>query len=109
MKHLEHLLANEEIFLSYMNERYPIFWNSNIFFRDVQYAIRDYFKIKDALLSYTDAEKLASLFIDHLVTQGKLLKIDFQTWKVDFHLNSAGNEIYKENKESLVKKEEVNE
>lgn len=108
MKHLDHLLANEEIFLNYMNERYPIFWNSNIFFRDVQYAVRDYFKIKDTKLSYTEAEKLASLFIDHLVTQGKLLKIDFQTWKVNFHLNSAVNEIEIDKKEPLVKEEEVN-
>ncbi|MBZ0178141.1 MAG: hypothetical protein K8F36_02535 [Melioribacteraceae bacterium] len=108
MKHLENLLANEEIFLSYMNERYPIFWNSNIFFRDVQYAVRDYFKIKEIKLSYTEAEKIASLFIDHLVTQGKLLKIDFQTWKVNFHLNSSTNEIDNEVKESLAKEEEVN-
>lgn len=106
MKNLELLLANEDIFLNYMNERYPIFWNSNIFSRDVQYAVKDFFKIKNKKLSYTEAENLSSQFIEHLVSQGKLLKIDFQTWKVNFHLHTVVLENKEETK--IETEEEVN-
>ena len=41
--------------LSYMREqRMPVFHNSNIFFRDLQYAIKDYFEDKEGVTIRSD-------------------------------------------------------
>ena len=78
------LLTNKKIFFKFMNERYPIIFNSNVFLRDIQYAIRTYFERKNVDLSYRDAEKLMEKFTEHLVNEGDLVRLNYNSWKVNF-------------------------
>ncbi len=81
------LKNNEEIFLKYLHEQYPVIYRSNIFLRDIQYAIKHYFEMKDIILSYDYVEEIAKMFIDSLVQEKKLSPIDHKTWVVNFDLN----------------------
>ncbi len=83
------LKNNEEIFLKFLNEQYPVIYRSNVFLRDIQYAIKHYYEMKDVKLSYDDVEKLSRMFIDSLVEEKKLLPVDYKTWVVNFNLNKA--------------------
>lgn len=84
MNHLEELKNNQEIFFNFMKEKYPIFYNSNIFERDLQYAIKQYFEMKDEFITYPQAEKLMKEFSNYLEQNGDLLRLNFNSWKVNF-------------------------
>ena len=81
------LVSNKDNFFKFMRERYPIFFNSNIFLRDIQYAIRTYFERKEIHISYTDAEELMKKFTSKLETDGELIRMDYNSWKVNFSFN----------------------
>ena len=81
----EKLFRNPETLLGFMRRtRKPVFHNSNIFFRDVQYAIRDYFDSVEANpISIPQAEKLANDVIDLYVQVGLLRKVGNQAYVLD--------------------------
>ncbi len=86
MNYLEHLISNKEVFFNFMKKKYPLFQQSNLFFRDMQYAIMSYFELKEKPLKYEEAELVAQNFIKKLVDNGELLKLDHKTWKVNFEV-----------------------
>jgi len=73
-----------------MKEKYRLYLNSNIFFRDIQYAIKSYFDKKDIRIKYSQAEKVAYDFIKKLEDTGELKKMSNNAWKVNF---SLGNNV----------------
>lgn len=84
MNYLEELKTNKDIFLKFMSERYKIYTHSNIFLRDIQFAIKFYFERKNIYLKYPQAEKLAREFTSYLVDKNELLIVTENTWKVLF-------------------------
>jgi len=84
MNHLEELKRNKEIFFNFMKERYPIHYNSNIFERDLQYAIKRYFDKKDIRITNPQAEDLLKQFTEYLEETGELLKLNKNSWRVNF-------------------------
>jgi len=94
MIYLEDLKTNKDIFLKFMSERYEIFTQSNVFLRDIQFAIKFYFERKNKFLKYPQAEKLAKEFTAYLVEQNDLAPLNERTWKVLFSFTQ--NEIIEE-------------
>ncbi|MCP5061033.1 MAG: hypothetical protein GY936_01025 [Ignavibacteriae bacterium] len=86
MDYLNHLENNKKVFFNYMNENYTIFQHSNIFFRDIQFALISYFEIKEKPIKYGAAGKLATEFINNLVLSNELSPIDHKSWKVNFEV-----------------------
>ncbi|HET56184.1 MAG TPA: hypothetical protein ENN33_13345 [Ignavibacteria bacterium] len=84
MNYLDELKNNQEIFFNFMKEKYHIFYNSNIFARDLQYAIKQYFEKKDIKITYPIAEELMIEFSGFLVSKGDLTEISKNVWKVNF-------------------------
>ncbi len=87
---LNDLTSNKSIFFKFMKEKYRLYLNSNIFFRDIQYAIKSYFEKKDIQVKYSQAEKIAYDFIQKLEDTGELKKMSDNAWKVNF---SLGNNV----------------
>ncbi len=83
---LNDLTSNKSIFFKFMKEKYRLYLNSNIFFRDIQYAIKSYFEKKDIRIKYSQAEKVAYDFIHKLEDTGELKKMSDNAWKVNFSL-----------------------
>jgi len=86
MNYLQELTASDEIFFRYMKEKYRLFYNSNIFLRDIQYAIKSFFQRKNMKLKYLEAEKLAFDFTELMENKEKLKKVGNNAWKVNFLL-----------------------
>lgn len=99
MNYLDHLMNNKKIFFNYMNENYTIFQYSNLFNRDLQYALMSYFEMVAKPLKYAEAEKLSFDFINKLVESGELTQIDHKSWKINFEIGITKN---------IVEEEEVN-
>lgn len=78
------IVSEKEQILSYLKARFPLFHNSNFFFRDLQYGIRSYFEKKGIVVKYPQAEKLAYEFAELLEKENIFLKINHQSWKVNF-------------------------
>ncbi len=86
-KLLNQLLSNQQEFFRFMKEKYPIFFNSNIFLRDIQYGVYTYFDMKGNKLKYFDAENIAVKFMENLENENKLIKLSHNTWKVNFSID----------------------
>jgi hypothetical protein len=83
-KNLEMLKNDDSVLLEFLKAKFPVFHNSNFFFRDLQYGIRSYFEKKDIFISYQDAEKLANEMAKHFEEKGIFIKVNHQGWKINF-------------------------
>ncbi len=95
-KLFEQLKSEEQIFFNYMHENYPLIKHSNVFLRDIQYAIKHYFELKEITLYYEDVEKISNMFINYLETSGKISRLDNKTWKVNEDLVSNNKVVPEE-------------
>jgi hypothetical protein len=77
------LKSEQEIFLNYLKAKFPVFHNSNFFFRDLHFGIKNYFEKKGTDLSYSFSEQLAKKYAEHLETENIFIKITDKAWKVD--------------------------
>lgn len=87
MKELQTLKDNWEEFLKFMKEHYPLYHLSNVFVRDIEYAIKNYFLNKGKKISFAEAEYLAQRFADFLVEKGifKAVKNEFnRVWTLNY-------------------------
>lgn len=84
MNYLDILKSNQDIFFNFMRAKYPVYYNSNIFLKDILYAIRSFFEKKNTELSYSAAENLTMEFTGYLENQNDLTRLDANTWKVNF-------------------------
>ena len=102
MDNLSLLNKEREIFFKYMHAKYPVYYNSNIFLRDLQYAVRRFFETKSKNLSYTQAEKIALEFAKILEDEGDLFRLDANSWRVNFHIGETAHKLNPEPVEEAV-------
>lgn len=79
---LQLLKNNDEELLNYLKAKFPMFHNSNFFFRDFQYGIRSFLEKKEIKVSYQTTEKLAYEMAKHYEEKNLFVKINDQTWMV---------------------------
>ena len=80
---LQLLKYNHEELLNYLKAKFPVFHNSNFFFRDFQYGIRSFLEKKEIKCSYQLAEKLAIEMAKHFEDEKIFIKVNSQGWKVN--------------------------
>ena len=88
-KLFDELISQRELFFRFMKEKYPVYKNSNIFLRDIQYAIKSYFEKKEIFLRSDKAELAAREFTAYLQNNNLLAQINSFTWKVLFSLEDS--------------------
>ncbi|MDR3611478.1 MAG: hypothetical protein P4L27_13000 [Ignavibacteriaceae bacterium] len=72
------------IFLNYLKARLPAFHNSNLFFRDFHYAVKNFLEIKNMKVTYAKSEQLAKEFSEFLESKKILIKVSELGWKLNF-------------------------
>jgi hypothetical protein len=92
VNYIDDLTRNKTIFFNFMKERYEVHYKSNIFLRDILYAIKNFYEKKGQKIKYPLAEELALQFTDYLVCQSELIVIDKNAWKVNFSFNNETRE-----------------
>jgi len=81
---LELLKNNEMELLNYLRAKFPVFHNSNFFFRDFQYGIRSFLEKKEIKCSYQLAEKLATEMAKHFEDENIFIRVNSQGWKINY-------------------------
>ncbi len=83
-KHLDLLRKENDSLLTFLKAKFPMFHNSNFFFRDLQYGIRSFLEKKDIIVSYTEADELAKLIASDWESKGIFIKVNNIGWKVNY-------------------------
>ena len=83
-KHLDLLRKENDSLLTFLKAKFPMFHNSNFFFRDLQYGIRSFLEKKDIIVSYTEADKLAKMIASDWESRGIFIKVNKIGWKVNY-------------------------
>ncbi len=78
------LLQNKEEVLQYLKGRIPMFHQSNVFFRDIQYGIQLLLKERGSEVDYAGAERHAREFTSALEDEGVLVPVAPQTWVLNY-------------------------
>ena len=84
MKQLAYVLDNHKEVLGFLKSRFPMYHQSNFFFRDVHYGILTYLERKNLKVTYPAAEQIAREFVRKLEKEGIFVPIDHQTWAVNY-------------------------
>ena len=91
---LQLLKNNDEELLNYLKAKFPMFHNSNFFFRDIQYGIKSFLEKKEIKISYQTAERLAVEMAKHYEEKNLFVKVNHQAWtvnKVEYITKVAGD------------------
>ncbi len=80
MKPAERILNNQSEFLKFVKSRFALYHNSNVFFRDLHYAVLAYLGERGVHLRYSGGEAVTRDVIAGLVQRGILKQIDGQSW-----------------------------
>jgi hypothetical protein len=78
-------LKNEnQIFLSYLKAKFPLFHNSNFFSKDFQYGLKSFLEKKSIHLTENNLISLSDQFSNYYETQGIFIKTSTQGWKLNY-------------------------
>ncbi len=84
MKESDFVREHSREVLQFLKERYPFFHQSNVFFRDMHYGVREYLEQKGMKVGYGAAEGVARDFVTELEGQKILVPVDRQTWTLNY-------------------------
>jgi hypothetical protein len=83
-KYLESLKSDYPVFLNYLKAKFPLFHNSNFFFRDLHYGVKNYLEKKEMPVSYADAEEIAEKLAEFFKEQEIFVLINEKSWKLNY-------------------------
>ncbi len=78
------LIHNQTEVLQYLRGCFPMYHNSNLFFRDIQYGVQKLLKEHGEPVSLAEAEQRAAEFCKALQQQRILIPIDDHTWTLNY-------------------------
>lgn len=78
------LTTDINILLEFLRAKFPMFHNSNFFFRDLQFGIKSFFEKKDIHLGYSESEQLAKMISEFLQKEGIFIPTSNMSWKVNY-------------------------
>lgn len=78
------LTVDINILLEFLRAKFPMFHNSNFFFRDLQFGIKSFFEKKDIYLGYSKSEQLAKMISEFLQNEGIFVPTNNMSWKVNY-------------------------
>ena len=89
-KNSQLLTNNLEQFLHYFKNTFSVFHNSNIFFRDLQFAVQRFLELKGVKTGITESELIAKKLCQELENQNIFKKINETTWVVNYPAYTTG-------------------
>lgn len=79
-KKSQFILGNQVEFLRFMRSRAPLYHLSNLFFRDLQYAVMEFLKSKKMAVRHTEAEHIAREIGLQFEKKNIVKKLNANTW-----------------------------
>jgi len=82
--HLGLIKQEEESLLGFLKAKYPMFHNSNFFYRDLQYGIRSFMEKKGIDISYAEAADLADEISKDYENKEIFVRMNKKGWKINY-------------------------
>ena len=84
MKYLDLIKSDYKVFLQFLKAKYPVFHNSNFFFRELQFGISKFLEKKGIKVSNGEAEKLALEVGNFFEHEGIFIRINSIGWRINY-------------------------
>lgn len=85
MNEAYNLLVNEkEKFLHFFKHRFPVFHNSNVFYRDIEYSVRYYLESRNVKLNTNTLIKVTGELIRYFETNSIFVYMSPKTWMINY-------------------------
>jgi hypothetical protein len=81
---LELLKREDDSFLGFLKAKYPMFHNSNFFYRDLQYGVLSFMQKKGIEVTYTEAGRLADAISEEFENTGIFVRMNKIGWKINY-------------------------
>lgn len=81
---LELIKREDESFLGFLKAKYPMFHNSNFFYRDLQYGVLNFMAKKGIEVTYTEAGRLADAISEEFENKGIFVRMNKIGWKINY-------------------------
>jgi hypothetical protein len=79
------LIKNDyQIFLNFLKAKFPVFHNSNFFYRDFHYGVRKFLESKDIKVTYPQAEEIAKKLAEYFEEEKIFIRVNNQAWKINY-------------------------
>ncbi len=83
-KKSQYIIGNQVEFLNFMRTRAQLIHLSNVFFRDLHFAVMEFLKKKKVTVSQTEAETVAREVALHFEKRNIFKKLNMQTWMLNY-------------------------
>ena len=81
---LELLKREKESLLGFLKAKYPMFHNSNFFYRDLQYGVRSFMEKKGIDITYAEAAELADAICIEFENKRIFIRMSKTGWKINY-------------------------
>ena len=84
LKYIELIKNDYKVFLQFLKAKYPVFHNSNFFFRELQFGILKFLEKKGIKISNGQAEELAKGVGSFLEHEGIFVRVNNLGWRINY-------------------------
>jgi len=70
--------------LNFLKAKFPVFHNSNFFYRDFHYGVRKFLESKDIKVTYPQAEEIAKKLAEYFEEEKIFIRVNNQAWKINY-------------------------
>lgn len=78
------LIQEKEKFLHFFKHRFPVFHNSNVFYRDIEYSVKYYLESRNVKLKSGELTKVAGDLIKYFEGAGTFVFMSAKTWLINY-------------------------
>ncbi len=99
MKEIDFVKSNKKNFLEYFHSKFPSFHMSNVFYRDIRYALKYYLNSKNFKPSDAELEGISRALIREMVADGILKPVSDGVWTLnysDYRTKTPGKPVFRE-------------
>ncbi|NUN68753.1 MAG: hypothetical protein HUU02_03480 [Bacteroidetes bacterium] len=83
-KKSQYIIGNQVEFLNFWRTRAQLIHLSNVFFRDLHFAVMEFLKKKKVRVGMTEAETVAREVALHFEKRNIFKKLNMQTWMLNY-------------------------
>jgi hypothetical protein len=83
-KKSQYIIGNQVEFMNFMKTRAQLIHLSNVFFRDLHFAVMEFLKKKNVQLGQTEGEQVAREVALHFEKKNIFKRLNMQTWMLNY-------------------------
>ena len=83
-KYAELIKNDHTVFLNYLKAKFPLFHNSNLFFRDFHYGVKRFLEKKEIEVTYPEAENIAKELGDFFEKESVFIRVNNLGWRLNY-------------------------